>query len=445
MGKRWIALVLAVAALLCACAAEQVNTQPTQLTQPIVETTEAAVVAQPTVGICLPKEDTFWKKQAELLTKHLEDIGYDTIVQYAAGDPNVQKNQMLELIARQVHGLVITPVDCYTLTEEIREAQKAGIAVVAYDRMPMYTDGVAFCVQPDGYAMGQMLASYIIESQLTEPNQKKTIEFLMGTPDNESSIAFHSGAMEELQPYLDSGALVCRSGRTGFEDVAVRNESAQAAFEQCYDYLDEYYEKNTLDILLCASDVLAEGCIYALEEFPKQLEKGYPLICAAGGDVKAVAQISVGKQAVSLYIDRNQQALQCAKLTYRLLSGEELPEAQLRSNGSKNVKCYDIAPTLVDTANYRQIMMDTGIYAQIQLDEALRPENRPAVSLPTETRPGLAPPPSTKPPVPAQTRPSSTTPEETQPSETTPPETTAPPETQPTLPPYVPPLTLPTS
>ena len=445
MGKRWIAALLAAAALLlCACNDEQVDTQPTRDTQPVVEATQPEILQQPTVGICLPKEDTFWKKQGALLEKHLQDIGYDTIVEYAACDPGVQKNQMETLISRQVDALIVTAVDSYALTDGVQAAQKAGIPVVAYDRLPMYTDGVAFCVQPDSFGMGQLLASYIIETQLTEPNRKKTVEFLMGATDNESSLAFYNGVMANLQPYLDSGALVCRSGRTGFEDVAVKNDSAQAAFEQCYDYLDEYYDKHKLDILLCATDTFAEGCIYALEQFPKQLEKGYPVILGVGGEAGAVAHISLKNQETTLYLDRNMQALQCAKLTYRLLSGEELPEAQLRSNGTKNVKCYYIDPTLVDTANYQQTMMDTGIYAQIQLDEAMQAENRPSVSLPTETRPGLPDPP-TKPPVPTtDTRPPSTT-TETQPSETSPPETTAPPATQPTLPPNVPPLTLPTS
>ena len=445
MAKRWVATVLALMALLlCACTEEQVDTQPQPTRETVTEPTEITVVEQPTVGICLPREDAFFKTQAEALRRHLEDIGYDTIVQFAAGDYKVQKNQLSDMVLRKVDAVIVTPVDSYALVEEIRQLADAGILTVAYDRMAAYAPEVDLCVQPDHQAMGKALAQYIVSTQLPDQSQKKTIEFLMGAPDNESALLFYRGAMEVLQPLLDSGTLICRSGRTGFEDVAVLGETVQAAFQQCYDYMDEYYEKDVPDILFCGADTLAEGCVYAMEHFPKQLEKGYPVIASAGGSLKTVALIGEGKQDVSLYVDRNEQALQCAKLTYRLLSGQSLPDMDRRSNGAREIPCCYIASQVIHRDNDRQQLVDTGTYSQLQLDEALRPENRPAVSVPTATRPGTLPPPPNRPPVPTTpgttTAPTTgaTTPTQTQPPETQPTEPTTPPTTAPTAPPTLP-------
>ena len=53
-----------------------------------------------------------------------------------------------------------------------------------------------------------------------------TIEFFMGSPDDNDAVMLYNGVMEVLQPYLDAGTLVCKSGRTVSRIIGVNIKGA---------------------------------------------------------------------------------------------------------------------------------------------------------------------------------------------------------------------------
>ena len=54
-----------------------------------------------------------------------------------------------------------------------------------------------------------------------EDKKSYTIEFLMGSPDDNAALFLCNGIQEGLQEYLDDGTLVCKSGNTSFDDTGI--------------------------------------------------------------------------------------------------------------------------------------------------------------------------------------------------------------------------------
>lgn len=46
--------------------------------------------------------------------------------------------------------------------------------------------------------------------KVRDAKESRTIEFFMGSPDDEAALFFYNGILEALQEYLDVGTLICR-------------------------------------------------------------------------------------------------------------------------------------------------------------------------------------------------------------------------------------------
>lgn len=203
--KKLLAIVLTAAmllAMLCACAAKPTET--------------AATDTKATIGILMPtKEQTIWSIQGERLTEAFQKAGYATQIEYAEDDSAKQAMQIENMITKGVNVLVIAAVDCAALTDACEKAKDAGIYVIADDRLITNTKAVDFYVTFDLVRMGELQGQYIVD-KLDLENQAGpfTLEIFSGSQDDTNAISFYQGAMNKLQPYLDNGKLVVKSGQS---------------------------------------------------------------------------------------------------------------------------------------------------------------------------------------------------------------------------------------
>lgn len=97
-----------------------------------------------------------------------------------------------------------------------------------------------------GRQIGQLIGQEIIDKEelekLQEAKESKTIEFLMGSLDDTQALFFYNGLMEKLQPYLDDGTLVCKSGQITFEETGILRWSMDEAQSRAEDILEEAYQ-----------------------------------------------------------------------------------------------------------------------------------------------------------------------------------------------------------
>ena len=341
--KKYLAFLLAVLTvlLLTACGGEAAPAE--------VPTAEGT--AKFTVGVCLPGMDPDWAAQGEKLAQ-IPDC--NVLVEYAAGDVQLQQMQMHTLISRPVDCLVVAAVDSIALNQELKEAKAAGIPVVAYDRMLTGTDAAVACVAEDAREKGRMAAKYIVEKeQLDAAASPVYIELFMGAPEDHNALLFYEGVMEVLSPYLQKGVLTTKTGRVTFEDTCVFGGSEDSAWDSFMDYLSEYYSETAPDIICAASDAIAEGCIRALESFSYEPGEGWPLITGAGMTDNGVVRIESQQLALTFRTDTQLLMDTCIRVVQDVLAGNPVAGDTTRNNGMAEVPCYFITPEAIDGANYQ--------------------------------------------------------------------------------------------
>ena len=198
------------------------------------------------IGLCMPTQSAErWINDAKNMKTMLEEKGYKVDVQFAEDDPQTQVSQVENFVAQNVDCLVIAAVDSGVLVNAEEQAKDAGIPVIAYDRLLMNTDAVSYYATFDNVGVGRTIANYIKEKKeldkAKEEGKSYTIEFFMGSPDDNNAVLLYQGIMEVLQPYLDDGTLVCKSGRTSFEETSILRWSQETAQANCENILTANY------------------------------------------------------------------------------------------------------------------------------------------------------------------------------------------------------------
>lgn len=369
--KRWISLLTAVLLLtaLAACAAPGQTADTNKKPKPA----ETVSLTEKTVGLCVPEQNSQrWREDAAALTAGLERKGCQVHLKDANLDAALQADQVAQLIALPVDCLIIAAVDSISLLQVLEQAKKAGIPVIAYDRLLMNTDAVACYIGFDNEAAGQQLGQYIVDTKQLRTAQEEarsyTVEFFMGSPEDSNAILLYMGVMQTLQPYLDSGVLVCMSGRVAFEDTCVQDWSRETAMEDCLDHLTEFYTDAPPDILCAASDTLAQGCREALELSAYTVGEDWPVITGQDASLSAVKNILSGHQSMTLYKDTQALTENCVSAVGAALAGTLDSWADtLCQNGAIEVPAVLCTPVAVNAENCRQILVDSGIYTEAQL------------------------------------------------------------------------------
>lgn len=327
------------------------------------------------IAISMPSESVKrWQDDSQVLKKELEAKGYEVDIQFAEDQPQQQAAQIKEFVKQQADCMIVVPIDSKELTEAAEEAKKAEIPIISYDRLLMDTDAVYYYVAFDqkgaGTLIGQAIAQKAGLDDLAD-GEYKTIEFFMGGPDDDTSKRVYEGLMEVMQPYLDDGRLVCKSGRTSFENTCIADWSQETAKEWCKNYLAGYYTDEELDICAAASDGLAYGCIEALQE-AGYIADNWPVVSGQDCEPLACKNISDGTQTFSVYKDTSLLAQKCAVMIDSVLeqTEPEINDVEQYHNNILQVPSYLCSPSVVDKDNLKETLIDSGYYTQEQIDSA---------------------------------------------------------------------------
>ena len=155
------------------------------------------------IGLAMPTQHSQrWINDCENMKIRLEELGYMVQDQFAENDVNRQISQIENFIEQKVDCLVVAAVDSYALGNVLKKAKEAGIPVIAYDRLLMDTDAISYYATFDNKMIGTIIANEIIAqadlNEVRKAGDYRTIEFFMGSPDDNNAIMFYIGLMEAL-------------------------------------------------------------------------------------------------------------------------------------------------------------------------------------------------------------------------------------------------------
>ena len=338
------------------------------------------------IGVLLAENDDNAKIDSEAMTSQIADGGYEADVKNADGDSALQISQIQEFIDEQVSALIIDPVDPYGLTDILKTAKEQEIPVISYDTLIRDTADINYYASYDTRAIGKDIAKEIIKKmdldKAREDKNSYTIEFLMGSPDDNNALFLCNGILEVLQEYLDDGTLVCKSGNTTFDDTGIMRWSEASAKTKLEAIINEFYtEEKTPDIICTAYD----GFAYVAEDVLSDsgLEPGseeWPVITGYGSEAQAAKDIAAGKMSFTMFMDRKELAKGGAQMAIDYLTGEkvDVKDYSQYDNGVKIVGTFTCGAQVIDKDNY-QILIDNGTYTEDEIapDPTPTPEATP--------------------------------------------------------------------
>ena len=212
--------------------------------------------------------------------------------------------------------------------------------------------------------------------KVRDAKESRTIEFFMGSPDDEAALFFYNGILEALQEYLDDGTLICRSQKLTFDENAIMDENPDTAVKAFQDITEEFYlQEKTPDIICTASDAYAMAVLEELEkEEISPEDESWPLITGCGADADAVKSVAEGKLGFTMMMDRRDLAEDCITFVTTYLKGDDVEVSNYSQydNGKKLIGTVTCDGKIIDKDNY-QILVDNGFYQA----EMIAPEATP--------------------------------------------------------------------
>ncbi|HEX6341030.1 multiple monosaccharide ABC transporter substrate-binding protein [Umezawaea sp.] len=362
---------LALTAALSACGSS---------TKTVDQQAESGSGAGSLVGVTMPtKSSERWIHDGDNIKAALEEQGYQVDLQYAENDIPTQANQIENQITKGAKVLIVASIDGKALTTQIQQAADKKIPVISYDRLILNSPNVDYYATFDNFKVGVEQATSLLtglglkKADGSEGDAKGpfNIELFAGSPDDNNATFFFNGAMSVLQPYLDKGTLVVKSGQKDFATVAILRWDPATAQRRMEDVITSSYGGGALvQGVLSPYDGLSIGILSALKSNGYGTgTQPYPIVTGQDAEVASVKSIVSGEQYSTIYKDTRQLADVAVKMADAILKGgkPEINNPTDYNNGQKVVPTFTLPVVTVDKANYQKVLIDSGYYTADQI------------------------------------------------------------------------------
>jgi len=323
-----------------------------------------------TIGIAMPtKSSARWISDGNSMVEQFEAAGYETDLQYAEDDIPNQLAQIENMIVKGVDVLVIAAIDGTTLSNALQQAADSGIKVIAYDRLIRDSANVDYYATFDNFKVGVQQATSIVNA-LDMSKGPHNIELFGGSPDDNNAYFFYNGAMSVLQPLIDEGKLVVRSGQTGMDTVGTLRWDGAVAQARMDNLLSAYYSDARVDAVLSPYDGLSIGILSSLKGVGYgSASQPMPVVSGQDAEVPSVKSILAGEQHSTIFKDTRELARVTVGMVDALLQGgkPEINDTTTYDNGVKVVPSYLLEPVAVDETNWEKVLIDSGYYTIDQI------------------------------------------------------------------------------
>jgi D-xylose transport system substrate-binding protein len=290
-----------------------------------------------------------WTRDRDFFVASAEKLGAKVFVQSADASEQRQIAQIENLISRGVDVLVIVPFNATVLNNTVKEAKKAGIKVLSYDRLILNADIDAY-ISFDNEKVGEMQAEGVLKLA-----PKGNYYLLGGSPTDNNAKMLREGQLKVLKPHIDSGAIKVVGQQW------VKDWSASEAMSIVENALTA--NNNKIDAIVASNDGTAGGAIQALAA---QKLSGKVPVSGQDADLAAIKRVIAGTQAISVYKPLKVIATEAAKLSVQLARNEKPAYNATYDNGLKQVNTVLLKPTPLTKENVN-ILVDDGFYTKAQL------------------------------------------------------------------------------
>ena len=329
------------------------------------------------IGVAMPtKTSERWIDDGNNVKSKLEALGYKVDLQYANDSVPQQQQQIESMLNNGAKALIVASIDGTALTQQLADAGKDGVKVIAYDRLINGTPDVDYYVTFDNQKVGvQQGTSLLTGLGVLDADGKDTgktgpfnVELFAGSPDDNNAQFFFKGAMSVVQPYIDNGTLKVVSGQTEFSQVAIQQWKLETAQARMENLLNKSYASGTkLDGVLSPYDGLSRGILNATKA------AGIPNPVVTGQDAEKPSDklILDGVQYSTIFKDTSKLAETASTMVDAVLNGKtpETNDTTTYNNKVKVVPAYLHQPVVVTKDNLMKEVVDTGYYTKDEVEK----------------------------------------------------------------------------
>lgn len=280
-----------------------------------------------------------WQRDRDVFVSAAQELGAEVNVQNANGDLDEQISQIEYFIQKGVDAIVIVAIDSNGLSDAVEDAHRAGIPVVAYDRLICDADVdlyISFDNEEVGRLMGEHMREHLAEGgnilQVCGPLADNNVPLVM------------SGFAEALE---------------GSSLTVVKTEHAEGWLaETGFTATDAYLGTGEIPAgIMCGNDSIAGQAIRALSE---QRLAGNVCVVGQDADLDACQRIVEGTQCMTVYKPVEKLARRAAELAVGLAKGEMIYATETIDDGSYEVPYERLEPIAVTKENMDEVI--TGKY-----------------------------------------------------------------------------------
>jgi D-xylose transport system substrate-binding protein len=259
-----------------------------------------------------------WKNEANLMTKLLEAKGYTVIVQEASHDVKLQNDQIDNMVSQGVKGLIVIAEDGDAAATAVDKAAKAGVKVLAYDRL-IKSANIAAYLSFNNTEVGKAEADGVMKAlglpgstTWTTDNPAKIV-MSGGSPTDNNAVLVRQGQMEIVQPFITAGVVKIVA------DQWVDNWDPATAEKMMENILTA--QQNKIDAVVASNDGTALGELQAMKA--QGLAGKVPI---SGQDATADGCNSIvkGEQTVTVYKDIRLLSPMAVDMMDALLQGKAI-------------------------------------------------------------------------------------------------------------------------
>ena len=273
-----------------------------------------------------------------------EKRGARVLVQAANNDATLQNSQAENLLTQGVSVLVVVANNAKTAATIVESAHRAGVPVVAYDRLILDSDLDVY-VSFDAVRVGEQQADYLVKRK-----PKGRYVLIGGSPIDNNARLVRDGQMNVLKPYVDRGdiQIVAEQWAKDWQPVEALKIMENALTRN----------QNQVDAVVTSNDGTAGGAIQALAE---QKLTGQVLVSGQDAELGACQRIVAGTQSMTVYKPIRELAKRAAEIAIALGQKQALPAGgQTIPNGKKDVPAFLIDPVQVDKDNLAATVVKDG-------------------------------------------------------------------------------------
>ena len=236
---------------------------------------------------------------------------------------------------------------------------------------PRSTTTRSACSRPTRSSTASASSSSTAPPIADAPKGPFNIELFAGSPDDNNATFFWNGAIDTLQPLIDDGTLVVKSGQTDFQQAATLRWDGEVAQSRMEDILTtSYSDGSKVNAVLSPYDGLSRGIISALTDAGYTVGDGWPIISGQDAELDSVKAINSGEQYATIFKDTRELAKVAVDMATALLNGDkpEVNNTEDYDNGKKVVPSYLLESQIVVKDNINEVLVDSGYWTEAEIN-----------------------------------------------------------------------------